>query len=188
MSPSGPLVSVVVPAYNEIENLPELYRQLLVEFDKLDEQLELLVVDDGSTDGTLDWLRAISQRDRRVKFMSFSRNFGHQAAMTAGMQRATGDALIIMDADLQDPPHVIPAMLQRWREGYQVVRGTRVERESDPWSKRLFAWCYYRILGRLAKVKIPVDSGDFCLLDRLIVDTLNSYPSVTVTCVDCARG
>jgi len=140
MSPSCPLVSVVVPAYNEIENLPELYQQLIVEFDKLDEKLELLVVDDGSTDGTLDWLRAISQRDRRVKFMSFSRNFGHQAAVTAGMQRATGDLLIIMDADLQDPPHVIPEMLQRWREGYQVVRGTRVERESDPWSKRLFAW------------------------------------------------
>jgi polyisoprenyl-phosphate glycosyltransferase len=92
------------------------------------------------------------------------------------MQRATGDVLIIMDADLQDPPHSIPAMLQWWREGYQVVRGTRAERESDPWSKRLFAWCYYRILSRLAKVKIPVDSGDFCLLDRLVVDTLNNLP------------
>jgi dolichol-phosphate mannosyltransferase len=176
MSPSCPLVSVVVPAYNESENLPELYQQLIVEFDKLDAKLELLVVDDDSTDSTLDWLRAISQRDQRVKFISFSRNFGHQAAVTAGMQWATGDVLIVMDADLQDPPHVIPAMLQRWREGYQVVRGTRVERESDPWSKRLFAWCYYRILGRLAKVKIPVDSGDFCLLDRLVVDTLNSLP------------
>jgi dolichol-phosphate mannosyltransferase len=167
---------VVVPAYNEIENLPELYQQLLAEFDQLNAKLELLVVDDGSSDGTLDWLRALSHRDQRVKFMSFSRNFGHQAAITAGMQQATGDVLIIMDADLQDPPQVIPAMLQRWREGYQIVRGTRVEREVDPWSKRLFAWCYYRILGRLAKVKIPVDSGDFCLLDRLVVDTLNSLP------------
>ena len=110
MSPSCPLVSVVVPAYNEIENLPELYQQLLVEFAKLDAKWELLVVDDGSSDGTLDWLRAISQSDRRVKFMSFSRNFGHQAAITAGMQRATGDVLIIMDADLQDLPHVIPAI------------------------------------------------------------------------------
>src|SRR5215831_890741 len=176
MSSACPLVSVVIPAYNESENLPELYQQLLVEFDQLDATWELLVVDDGSTDGTLAWLRAIIQSDRRVKFISFSRNFGHQAAVTAGMQRATGDVLIIMDADLQDPPQVIPAMLQRWREGYQVVRGTRAERASDPWSKRLFAWCYYRILGRLAKVKIPVDSGDFCLLDRLIVDTLNSLP------------
>jgi polyisoprenyl-phosphate glycosyltransferase len=176
LSPCCPLVSVVVPAYNEVENLPELYRQLLEEFAKLEAQLELLVVDDGSTDGTLDWLRAISHRDRRVKFISFSRNFGHQAAITAGMQRAAGDVLIIMDADLQHPPHVLPAMLERWREGYQVVRGTRVERESDPWSKRLFAWGYYRILDRLAKVKIPVDSGDFCLLDRCVVDTLNSLP------------
>src|ERR1043166_583776 len=99
MSPSCPLVSVVVPAYNEIDNLPELYRQLLGEFYKLDAELELLVVDDGSADGTLDWLRAISQRDRRVKFMSFSRNFGHQAAITAGMQRATGDVHIIMERD-----------------------------------------------------------------------------------------
>ena len=176
MSPCCPLVSVVVPAYNESENLPELYQQLLGEFAKLEAQLELLVVDDGSTDGTLDWLRAISHSDRRVKFISFSRNFGHQAAITAGMQRATGDVLIIMDADLQDPPHVIPTMLQRWRDGYQVVRGTRVEREADSWSKRLFAWGYYRILGRLAEVQIPVDSGDFCLLDRLVVDTLNNLP------------
>ena len=176
MSSACPLVSVVVPAYNEIDNLPELYQQLREEFDKLDAELELLVVDDGSTDGTLDWLRAASHSDRCVKFLSFSRNFGHQAAITAGMQRATGDVLIIMDADLQDPPQVIPAMLQRWREGYQVVRGTRVEREADPWSKRLFAWSYYRILDHLAKVKIPVDSGDFCLLDRVVVDTFNSLP------------
>ena len=125
MSPCCPLVSVVVPAYNEVENLPELYQQLLEEFAMLEAQLELLVVDDDSTDGTLDWLRAISRRDRRVKFISFSRNFGHQAAITAGMQRAAGDVLIIMDADLQHPPHVLPAMLERWQEGYQVVRGTR---------------------------------------------------------------
>ena len=132
MSPSCPLVSVVVPAYNEIENLPELYQQLLVEFDKLDEELELLVVDDGSTDGTLDWLRAISQRDRRVKFMSFSRNFGHQAAVTAGMQRATGDLLIVMDADLQDPPHVIPEMLQRWRKVTRSFEGPESKENLTP--------------------------------------------------------
>ena len=116
------------------------------------------------------------KKNHRIRFISFSRNFGHQAAVTAGLQRASGDVLVVMDADLQDPPQVIPDMLQRWREGYQVVRGTRAERESDPWSKRFFAWGYYRILGRLSKVKIPVDSGDFCLLDRLIVDTINSLP------------
>jgi glycosyltransferase involved in cell wall biosynthesis len=122
---SARLVSVVVPAYNEIENLPELYRQ---QFDRLDESFELLVVDDGSTDETLDWLRTTCQRDGRVKFVSFSRNFGHQAAVTAGMQRATGELLVIMDADLQDPPQAIPAMLQRWREGYQVVFGRRSQK------------------------------------------------------------
>jgi polyisoprenyl-phosphate glycosyltransferase len=173
---SARLVSVVVPAYNEIENLPELYRQLIVEFDRLDESFELLVVDDGSTDETLDWLRTTCQRDGRVKFVSFSRNFGHQAAVTAGMQRATGELLVIMDADLQDPPQAIPAMLQRWREGYQVVFGRRSQRDVDPLSKRLFAWAYYRILARLSDVQIPLDGGDFCLMDRVVVDTLNKLP------------
>ncbi|HMF49705.1 MAG TPA: glycosyltransferase family 2 protein [Candidatus Saccharimonadales bacterium] len=176
MSRSSPLVSVVVAAYNELENLPELYRQLVAEFDKLDERLELVVVDDGSTDGTLNWLRVMSQKDPRVKFVSFSRNFGHQAAVTAGMHRATGDLLIIMDADLQDPPQVIPPMLQRWREGYQVVFGRRTQRDVDPLSKRLFAWAYYRILARLSDTKIPLDGGDFCLMDRVVVDTLNRLP------------
>lgn len=171
-----PLISVVVAAYNEDKNLPELYRQLISVFSSLDANLELLVIDDGSSDGTLDWLRSTSQTDQRLRYVSFSRNFGHQAAVTAGLRNATGDAVIVMDADLQDPPQVIPEMLSRWREGYQVVRGTRIERESDPWSKRLFAWCYYRVLRRLAKVNMPVDSGDFCLLDRLVVDTLNSLP------------
>jgi dolichol-phosphate mannosyltransferase len=136
---------VVVPAYNEVENLPELYQQLLREFAKLNAQLELVVVDDGSADGTLDWLRAISHRDRRVKFMSFSRNFGHQAAITAGMQRATGDALIIIDADLQHPPHVLPAMLQR--RGALVCEGPESQENLIP-SKRLLAWGYYRLLDR----------------------------------------
>jgi polyisoprenyl-phosphate glycosyltransferase len=171
-----PLISVVIAAYNERENLPELYRQLISVFSRLDANWELLIIDDGSSDGTLDWLRSTSQTDQRLRYVSFSRNFGHQAAVTAGLRNAVGDAVIVMDADLQDPPQVIPEMVQRWREGYQVVRGTRIERESDPWSKRLFAWCYYRVLRRLAKVNMPVDSGDFCLLDRLVVDTLKSLP------------
>ena len=141
-----------------------------------DESFELLVVDDGSTDETLDWLRTTCQRDGRVKFVNFSRNFGHQAAVTAGMQRATGELLVIMDADLQDPPQAIPAMLQRWREGYQVVFGRRSQRNVDPLSKRLFAWAYYRILARLPDVQIPLDGGDFCLMDRVVVDTLNKLP------------
>jgi glycosyltransferase involved in cell wall biosynthesis len=176
MNRDNPLISVVVAAYNEGKSLPELYRQLISIFHSRDVELEILVIDDGSNDGTLDWLRSTSQIDQRVRYLSFSRNFGHQAALTAGLRNAVGDAVIVMDADLQDPPQVIPEMLQKWREGYQVVRGTRIERESDPWSKRLFAWFYYRLLRRLAKVNMPVDSGDFCLLDRLVVDSLNSLP------------
>ena len=171
-----PLISVVVPAYNESENLPELYRRLTTLFDQLEAKLELVVVDDGSTDRTLDWLRETSQRDSRVRFISFSRNFGHQAGLTAGLRNATGNAVVVMDADLQDPPEVLAAMLERWRENYQVVVGRKSDREVDPWSKRLFAWGYYRILSRFSQVKIPVDSGDFCLLDRVVVDTLNRLP------------
>jgi glycosyltransferase involved in cell wall biosynthesis len=171
-----PVVSVVVPAYNESENLPELYRQLVEVFDSLQARLELLVVDDASNDGTLDWLRKTSGTDRRVRFISFSRNFGHQTAVTAGLQHVTGSAVVVMDADLQDPPQVICEMLQRWREGYDVVMGRRIQRAVDPLSKRLFAFLYYRILARLSEVKIPVDSGDFCLMDRKVVDTLNRLP------------
>ena len=173
---SFPLVSLVVPAYNEIENLPELYRQVIEVFEKLEADLELLIVDDASSDGTLDWLRRTSDADKRVRFISFSRNFGHQTAVTAGLQHVTGSAVVVMDADLQDPPQVISEMFQRWREGYHVVMGRRIQRDVDPLSKRLFAWVYYRILARLSEVRIPVDSGDFCLMDRKVVDTLNSLP------------
>jgi polyisoprenyl-phosphate glycosyltransferase len=169
-------VTVVVPAYNEIENMPELYRQLTDVFSTLDSNLELLVIDDASTDGTLDWLREKSQIDPRVRFVSFARNFGHQAAITAGIRYATGDVVVIMDADLQDPPQVIPDMINRWREGSQVVMGRRIQRTVDPRSKRLFAWVYYRLLMRLSDVKIPVDGGDFCLMDRVVIETLNSLP------------
>jgi len=169
-------ISVVVPAYNEVDNLPELYRQLNEVFSTLDSEMELVVVDDSSSDGTLDWLRQLVSRDRRVTFVSFSRNFGHQAAVTAGLQQATGDAVVVMDADLQDPPQVIPKMILRWREGFQVVMGRRIQRDVDPLSKRLFAWLYYRLLIRLSDVKIPVDSADFCLMDRVVVDALNRLP------------
>src|SRR5262245_24586504 len=117
--PTLPLISIVVPAYNELDNLPELYRQLVAIFEELPACLELLVVDDASTDGTLEWLRKIAQEDARVRFVSFSRNFGHQAGVTAGLQHATGDAVVVMDADLQDPPQVLPLMFERWQEGYQ---------------------------------------------------------------------
>jgi len=175
-TPALPLISVVVPAYNELDNLPELYRQLAAVFEDLSARLELLIVDDASTDGTLDWLRRISQEDSRVRFVSFSRNFGHQAGVTAGLQHATGDAVVVMDADLQDPPQILPLMLERWREGYQVIMGRRAQRDVDPLTKRLFAWMYYRVLAQLSQTKIPLDGGDFCFMDRTVVDTLNRLP------------
>jgi polyisoprenyl-phosphate glycosyltransferase len=171
-----PTLSLLVPAYNERENLPELYKQLTDVLSDLPLQMELLIIDDASTDGTLDWLREKSQADDRVRFISFSRNFGHQAAVTAGLQHATGDVVVIMDADLQDPPQVIPEMIQEWLSGAQIVTGRRVQRDVDPFSKRLFAWLYYRVLARLADTRIPVDAGDFCLLDRVVVNALNSLP------------
>ncbi len=171
-----PLISIVVPAYNELDNLPELYRQLAIVFEEMPARLELLVVDDASTDGTLEWLRKVGQEDPRVRFISFSRNFGHQAGVTAGLQHATGDAVAVMDADLQDPPQVLPLMFQRWQEGYQVIMGKRAQRDVDPLSKRLFAWVYYRVLAQLSQTNIPLDGGDFCFMDRAVVDTLNRLP------------
>lgn len=175
-SPKEIFVSIVVPAYNEIDNLPELYSRVMGVFQPLGVRWELLVIDDGSSDGTLDWLREHSRQDPRLRFVSFSRNFGHQAGVTAGLQNANGDAVIIMDADLQDPPEVLQKMVEKWREGYQIVVGRRSEREVDPLMKRLFAWTYYRVLARLSDTRIPVDAGDFCLLDRVVVDTLNRLP------------
>ena len=171
-----PIISIVVPAYNEVDNLPELYRQLSVVFEELSVDWELLVIDDASTDGTLDWLRKTVQSDRRVRYLSFSRNFGHQAGVTAGLKHAAGDAVVVMDADLQDPPQVIPQMHQRWREGHQVIMGRRLKRSVDPILKRLFAWTYYRVLTQISETTIPLDAGDFCFLDRTVVDTLNSLP------------
>jgi glycosyltransferase involved in cell wall biosynthesis len=176
MNKNKPLISVVVAAYNESENLPELYRQLISVFQTDDFKLEILVIDDGSSDGTLDWLRSAAQKDPRLRYISFSRNFGHQAAVTAGLQHATGDAVVIMDADLQDPPEAIPDMIQAWLRGAQVVTARRVKRDVDPLSKRIFASLYYRVLSRLAETKIPVDSGDFSLLDRVVVNAFNSLP------------
>jgi dolichol-phosphate mannosyltransferase len=171
-----PTVSILVPAYNERENLPELYKQLTEVLSDLPLHMELLIIDDASTDSTLDWLREKSRADVRVRYISFSRNFGHQTAVTAGLQHATGDAVVIMDADLQDPPQVIPDMIQQWLAGAQIVIGHRVQRDVDPLSKRLFAWIYYRVLARLADTRIPLDAGDFCLMDRVVVNALNRLP------------
>jgi len=171
-----PLVSIVVPAYNEIENLPLLYEELQKVFSDTDRSWELLVVDDASTDGTLQWLRELSRKDPRVRFVSFSRNFGHQAGVTAGLQYACGKAVIVMDADLQDPPELLPEMIRQWQEGNQIVIAKRRSREGESFLKRFFAWAYYRLLSRLSETGVHLDAGDFCLMDRRVVDELNAMP------------
>lgn len=164
--------SIVVPVYNEAENLPELHRRVRDVMDSLGEPWELVLVDDGSVDGSTEQIRHLAQNDPHVRPVIFARNFGHQIAVTAGLDYARGQAVIIMDADLQDPPEVIPRLLERWREGYEVVYAVRAEREGETWFKKATAALFYRLIYRIADVKIPLDTGDFRLLDRKVVDIL----------------
>jgi polyisoprenyl-phosphate glycosyltransferase len=171
-----PDYSLVIPVYNEAANIPELYRRLRMVIDRLETSGEIVLVDDGSSDRTIGLLRDLSQQDRRVGYVSLARNFGHQIAVTAGLQQARGRAVIVLDADLQDPPELIPEMLQLWEDGYQVVYAQRTRRQQEKWIKKLLAFVFYRLLKTLADVDIPTDTGDFCLMDRQVVDLLNSMP------------
>lgn len=171
------LVSIVVPCYNEEAVLGELHGRLasvLEQIGGLDG--EIVYVDDGSSDETRELLRQRQAEDSRVRVVSLSRNFGHQIAVTAGLEHASGDAVVIIDADLQDPPEVIPEMIARWRDGYHVVYGLRTDRPGETAFKLWTAKLFYRFINRLSKVKIPVDVGDFRLLDRRVVDVLLSMP------------
>lgn len=164
--------SIVVPIYNEIDNLPELHRRVKEVMDSSGEPWELILVDDGSTDGSTDEIRELAKADKAVRPVIFARNFGHQVAITAGWDYARGDAIIIIDADLQDPPEVILELAQKWKEGYEVVYATRSEREGESWFKLWTASLFYRIIYRITDVKIPMDTGDFRLMDRKVVDVL----------------
>ena len=166
-------ISVAVPVYNEIESLPELYDRVKVVLDDLGEPWELILIDDGSTDGSSEWIEAISEEDPRIKPVIFARNFGHQIAVTAGMDFSQGCAVIIMDADLQDPPEVISDLVAKWREGYEIVYAVRTEREGETWFKKTTAALFYRLINRITDVKIPLDTGDFRLMDRQAVDVLS---------------
>ncbi|NJO43045.1 MAG: glycosyltransferase family 2 protein [Cyanobacteria bacterium CRU_2_1] len=168
--------SFVVPIYNEEANIPELYRRLRAVMDSLDGDAELVFVDDGSHDRSLLLVRDLHQQDSRICYLSLARNFGHQIAVTAGLNFARGDAVVVMDADLQDPPELIPELVQWWQRGYQVVYAQRTQRRRENWFKRLTAFGFYRILRHLADVEIPTDTGDFCLMDRRVVDLLNAMP------------
>ncbi len=172
----GRTLSVVVPCFNEQEVVGLTHQRLLAALGGVPElSLEIVYVDDGSSDDTPAILARLSEGDDRVVVVTLTRNFGHQAAVTAGLKHAAGDAVVVIDADLQDPPEVIPAMLEKWRAGYEVVYGVRAKRR-EAWAKRASYATFYRVLRWLAHVEVPLDSGDFALLDRQAVDMLNSLP------------
>ena len=158
--------SIVIPLYNEESGLPVLVERLQEIMTQFDGPAEVVMVDDGSRDGTYELARAASESDPRFKLIQLSRNFGHQVAITAGMDAAAGDAVIIMDADLQDPPHVVLQMIEKWKEGYEVVYGLRERREGERLFKTATASMFYGLLHRIADVDTPVDVGDFRLVDR----------------------
>jgi dolichol-phosphate mannosyltransferase len=171
-----PKYSLIVPIYNEEETLPELYRRLSGVMERLDGSVQLILVNDGSRDRSLSLMQDLHQRDSRVCYLSLARNFGHQTAVTAGINFSQGQVVIVLDADLQDPPELIPDMVEKWRQGYQVVYAQRTKRKQEGWFKRFTAYAFYRLLKRLADVDIPSDTGDFCLMDRQVVNVLNAMP------------
>lgn len=166
------LCSVVVPMYNEEEVVIESYKRLKKVMDGIDMMYEIIFINDGSKDETAEIISAICDKDQKVKLIDFSRNFGHQTAITAGMDYSTGDAIVVIDGDLQDPPEVIPEMLSKWREGFDVVYGKRVERKGETFFKKITAAIFYRFLRRMTDVDIPVNTGDFRLIDRKVCDAL----------------
>lgn len=166
--------SIIAPIFNEKDNIPELHRRVSEVMDSTGEPWELLLVDDGSTDGSTDMIRELAKRDTHVRPVIFARNFGHQIAITAGWDFARGDAVVVIDADLQDPPELIVEMARKWREGYEVVFAVRAEREGESWFKLWTASLFYRLISRITDVKIPLDAGDFRLMDRKVVDVLKS--------------
>ena len=164
--------SIIAPIYNEIENIPELYRRVTEVMQSAREPWELILVDDGSTDGSTEKIRELAKADQRVRPVIFARNFGHQPAITAGWDYARGAAVVIIDADLQDPPEAILDLAAKWKEGYEVVYAVRAEREGETWFKKFTASLFYRLIRWITDVDIPVDTGDFRLMDRKVVDVL----------------
>ena len=170
-----PVVSVAVPLYNEEENVRELHRRLDLTLSSLNLPYEIIFVNDGSWDGTARLIEELHRLDRHVIPLHLSRNFGHQAAISAGIDHARGQAIIIMDGDMQDPPEVLPRFLEKWHEGYEVIYAVRQRRKENR-VKRLGYHCFYRILHAISDLDIPLDSGDFCLMDRRVADVLKHLP------------
>lgn len=170
--PKEIVCSVVVPVFNEEQVVLESYKRLKQVMDSTGESYEIIFVNDGSRDKTVFIISQICEKDKNIKLISFSRNFGHQVAITAGMNHSSGKAVVVIDADLQDPPEVIPEMLEKWKEGYDVVYGKRVKRHGESFFKKLTAKMFYRLLKKMTDVDIPVDTGDFRLIDRKVCDAL----------------
>lgn len=172
MGNEKPRYSIVAPIYNEAPNIPHLYTRVTQVLEKTGEPWELVMVDDGSSDGSKGLIRELADQDSRVRPVIFARNFGHQIAVTAGLDYSRGEAVVIIDADLQDPPEVILDLIDRWKEGYEVVYATRAKREGESWFKLFTAAAFYRVIQRITDVNIPMDTGDFRLLDRQVVDVM----------------
>lgn len=168
-----PIYSIIAPIYNEEPIIDALYQRIMTVMDGTGEPWELVLVNDGSRDRSLEMMMALHEQDPRVRVVSFARNFGHQTAVTAGLDYAQGQAVVIIDADLQDPPELIPEMIKKWQEGYQVVYAVRTERRGESWFKLATARLFYRLIYRITDVNIPLDTGDFRLMDRVVVDSLN---------------
>ena len=170
-------ISVIVPMYYEEEVAKECYTRLKNVLEKIENyNYEIIFINDGSKDKTLEILKEIAKENKNVKIISFSRNFGHQCAVTAGLRYVTGDAIVIIDADLQDPPELIPEMIKLWEEGNEVIYGKRKSREGESRFKLLTASMFYKTLNALSDVEIPKDTGDFRLVDRKVVEVINSLP------------
>lgn len=171
---TNPVISIIAPIWNESESIPELYRRISEVMTSASLSWELILVDDGSTDNSTDQIKALSEKDPRVRPVIFARNFGHQIAVTAGLDHSRGQAVVIIDADLQDPPEIILELIEKWREGYEVVYATREERDGESFFKKFTAKVFYRIINRITDIDIPLDTGDFRLMDRNVVKVLNT--------------
>ena len=171
-----PAYSIVAPVFNEKECLDVLYSRITEVMDSSGRPWELVLVDDGSTDGSSEIMKSYSEKDPRVRCVFFARNFGHQIAVTAGMDNALGDAVVVIDADLQDPPEVILKLIDKWEEGYEVVYAVRKERDGESWFKKWTASAFYRLIDKIADVRIPLDTGDFRLYDRKVVNVMKQMP------------
>jgi glycosyltransferase involved in cell wall biosynthesis len=176
---SAPLLSIIIPMYHEAAGMDLLFQRLLPILETITPDWEILCINDGSRDATLERLRDWHRQEPRIRYLSLSRNFGKEAALTAGLEHARGQAVIPLDADLQDPPELIPEMVAQWRLGFKVVLATRRDRGSDSWSKRASALLYYRLIGKLTAIDIPSNTGDFRLMDAQVVQVMRLLPERT---------